>query len=291
MPVVTIALNGKFDGRKCNVYPEWNNWILTLRQKTCGFKRGNHSDLDTANSGHGFLRQEGVAALRTRSESGYQRRLHLANFTAHLTCHFDLWLIQRMVFAYLSQCFVASRTKARTTCSFVVRSYRKCFTALRTYLVNSRQSSRSRLVGSIGTLSGAVSAIKITAFLEVCISTCDASPCMVLDSSAEIATLSAAKSLLAIRGREIAAASPARSGRLFLFCLPLAFINVATGANDTAIAAVIIFIGIVTKNLTAMFAILDKHRLATFLLNTKSRLSMTVEGRQTSTTVAQTGLE
>lgn len=251
MPVVTIALNGKFDGGKCNVYPEWNNWILALRQKTCGFECGDHGYFNTANSRHGFLRQEGIATLRTRSESGYQRRLYLANFTAHLTRHFDLWLIQRMVFAHYGFGFVSRRAKYRAASSFVIRGNRKMFAALRAYLVNAWQSSGGRLISAIRTFPRAISTIEVGALLNVYLSAFYTRSRWVIVPPANVTAIATAKALLAARRYKCNTAMLAGLRRFLLLIQPFALVNIATSANDTAIVARISFVKLICEFFTA----------------------------------------
>jgi len=154
MPVVAIALYGKFDGGESNVYPERHFRKLTLWRQTACFECSDQVGFYRTGALLNLLRKIASASAGTHSEPTDKRGFDLADFAAHFALHFDLWFVQRVVFTY--DCFggVARGALDRTTACLVVWRTLKLFAAVWAYLFNAWQPPVCRFVGLVGASAG-----------------------------------------------------------------------------------------------------------------------------------------
>ena len=166
MPVVAIALYGKFDGGESNVYPEWHFRKLALWRQATRFERSKHGCFDTADSRVSLLSKVSIATIRAGTKAANEAGLYMADFATHLALHFDFWFVQRVVFA--NDCFglVARGASLRAARCFVVWRTLELLAALWASLGEARQSSMCRFVGAVGASAGTKLTIRIVSFMR-----------------------------------------------------------------------------------------------------------------------------
>lgn len=155
MPVIAIALNGKFDSRKRNVNPEGWNRVLAFWCISFGLQRGNQVDFNRTDAGVSLLSKVSIATSRAGTKATDKRRLDLADLAAHLAGHFHFRLVQWVIFAYYRFGFVLGGATHRAAFCFVVWGAFERLAARRANFLDAWQLSVGRLIGAIGAFAGA----------------------------------------------------------------------------------------------------------------------------------------
>lgn len=149
MPVVAITFHDKSVGWERNVNNVWGNLVLTFGRIAFFYKSGNHGRFEAADTGISFLSEKSITAPGTRPKAFYERGFDLTDLAAHFAHHFNLGLMEGVIFSNLCTRRLPIGAKPGATSGIVIRGYGESLSAFKTDLFNAWQSRVDVFIGAI----------------------------------------------------------------------------------------------------------------------------------------------